>query len=94
LVFTSLGARLGAGRGAAGAAAAAAIARLAPLEVIEPAHQGLVDGAEGSCGLVRVLADLVSNLDELVEARALLQLAAELVDESRQIVSDLLDVFQ
>ena len=64
------------------------------LELLQPVHECIVDRAEGAGGLVGVFADLIGELHEPVEAGVVLDLAAQLVDKGRQIIGDLLDVFQ
>src|SRR5207248_2625974 len=51
----------------------------------EPGHTGRV---------VRLLAELVGDLDEALEARAVPKLLAQVVHELRQVICNLLDVFE
>src|SRR5204863_5143417 len=66
----------------------------AALEILQATAQRLVDGVEGSCRFVCVLADLVREPDKLLEARAVADLLAEVLDETGEVVGHLFDVFQ
>jgi hypothetical protein len=65
----------------------------AAAQVLDARHQRLVDAVERGRSLVRVLADLVRDLDQPLEIRPVLDLRPQLADEILEVVGDLLDVF-